>query len=131
MPPAIWRAIQVSTLAELEAHAIKDRVLIVNDLVHDDFVLAVGKASIYLRSHVSDGVCASVMEALAQGVPVVASENGTRPEGVIVYPATDSEALGRALSETLARRSEIVASLKRPVARDTLRVEIDLLTDKA
>jgi glycosyltransferase involved in cell wall biosynthesis len=119
------------TLAELDALSLKDRVLVVDDLAHDDFVLAVGKASIYLRSHVSDGVCSSIMEALAQGVPVVASENGTRPDGVIVYPARDSEVLGRVLSDTLARRPEIVATLKRPEAQDTLRTEVDLLIKSA
>jgi len=30
-------------------------------------------------------VCSSVLEALALKTPVVASENGSRPEGVITY----------------------------------------------
>jgi glycosyltransferase involved in cell wall biosynthesis len=115
-------------LEEIERHGLKDRVLVVDDLDHTDFLAALGKASIYLRSHVSDGVCSSLMEALSLGVPVVASENNTRPEGVIVYPAADPDFLGATLSATLARRAEISASLIKPVATDTLRLEVDLLT---
>jgi glycosyltransferase involved in cell wall biosynthesis len=115
-------------VAEIESHGLKDRVLVLDDLGRDDFLAALGKASIYLRSHVSDGVCSSVMESLSLGVPVVASENGTRPDGVIRYPASDASALARTLSDTVARRAEISAALNRPVVQDTLRVEVDLLT---
>jgi glycosyltransferase involved in cell wall biosynthesis len=124
MEPEIWSAVQ-ERIARL---GIADRVLIVEDLPHEAFLQALGRAGVYLRTHVSDGVCSSVMEALALGVPVVATENHTRPPGVITYQAEDVDALARALEHVLERRDEIVATLPRPEVRDTLADEARLLT---
>lgn len=124
MEPEIWTSVQ----ARIEALGIADRIFIIEDLGHEAFLLALERSSLYLRTHVSDGVCSSVMEALALGVPVVASENHNRPPGVITYPAEDSETLGRTLADVLDRREEIVAALQRPEVRDTLADEARLLT---
>ena len=115
------------SLQVIENRGIRDRVHIVNDLDHDTFLEALGRSSLYLRSHVSDGVCSSVLEALSLGVPVVASENGTRPAGVITYPATDSSRLATILADAVERREEIAARIQRPPIVDTLRTEADLL----
>jgi glycosyltransferase involved in cell wall biosynthesis len=111
----------------IDAHRIGDRVCIVADLDHDSFLDALGRASVYLRSHVSDGVCSSVLESLSLGVPVVASENGTRPPGVMTYPASDPARLAAILDDTLDRQPAIAAQLRRPDVTDTLRTEVDLL----
>jgi glycosyltransferase involved in cell wall biosynthesis len=124
MEPAIWKGVQ-DRIARL---GIGDRVFIIEDLAHDAFLQALGRAAVYLRTHVSDGVCSSVLEALALGVPVVATENHTRPPGVITYPAEDAGGLARTLEDVLARRDDIVATLQRPVVRDTLADEARLLT---
>jgi hypothetical protein len=47
---------------------------------------------------------------------------------VITYPAEDAAALGRALEDVLSRRDDIVATMERPVVRDTLADEARLLT---
>jgi len=112
----------------IEELGIADRLLVVEDLPHEAFLQALGRSTVYLRTHISDGVCSSVMEALALGVPVVATENNNRPAGVIKYPAEDIEALARCLTDVVTRRSEIVAALERPPVRDTLAVEAQLLT---
>ena len=115
----------------IEQREIRHRIHIVDDLDHDTFLEALGRSTLYLRSHLSDGVCSSVMEALTLGVPVVASENGTRPEGVIRYPAKDSGQLATILATALDRRHELAANVKRPEVADTLRVETDLLVEAA
>ena len=115
----------------IQERGISDRVHIVNDLDHDAFLEALSRSSVYLRSHVSDGVCSSVLEALSLGVPVVASENHTRPNGVIRYPATDARRLGLILADTLKRRQEIAQRIERPPLVDTLRTEVDLLVRAA
>ncbi len=125
MEPGLWE----SVYARIQRLGIADRVLVVDDLPHDAFLQALGRASVYLRTHVSDGVCSSVMEALAMGVPVVATENHNRPAGVITYPPEDPEALARHLADVIARRDEIVATLERPQVRDTLAEEARLLTE--
>jgi hypothetical protein len=45
---------------------------------------------VYLRTPECDGVAASVLESLALKIPVVASENGRRPAGVVTYGDTDA-----------------------------------------
>ena len=56
-------------------------LLLLGNLPHDEFLTLLTRCSAYLRSPACDGVAASVLEAVALGVPVVASENGRRPAG--------------------------------------------------
>ena len=126
MEPELWTRVQ-SRLAQPD---LQDRVTLVPDLPHETFLHALGRAHLCLRTHVSDGVCSSVMESLALGVPVVASENGTRPPGVITYPADDAGALARTLADALDRREEIAASLPRHEIPDTLEQEARVITDR-
>ena len=122
--PGVWETVQ----RRIERLGVADRLLVVDDLPHEAFLQALGRSTVYLRTHISDGVCSSVMEALALGVPVVATENNTRPAGVITYPAEDPGALARCLMDVVARRHEIVATMERPQVRDTLAAEAQLLT---
>jgi glycosyltransferase involved in cell wall biosynthesis len=115
----------------LDRRGLRDRVFLVDDLDHEAFMEALGRASVYVRSHLSDGVCSSVLEAMSLGVPVVACENGTRPSGVITYAAQDSRQLAGILANTLERHAEIVSGLARPAVQDTVRVEADLLIEHA
>jgi glycosyltransferase involved in cell wall biosynthesis len=116
------------TADQIASAGLQSRVLMVDDLPHDQFLRALLHSALYVRTPVTDGVASSVLESLSLGIPVVASENGSRPPGVITYPATDADALGRLLIDVLARRPEIVAALPRPPLRDTLSEEIRLLT---
>ena len=109
-----------------------DRICAVGDLSHDQFLTAMTRSRMYVRTHISDGVCSSVLEALTLGVPVVACDNGTRPAGVVTFPAEDSGALAAAVRGVLAVGPP---GERRPVAAgeiaDTVRLEVDLLTDAA
>ena len=68
----------------------RQHLLLVGNLSHGDFLTLLRRCSAYLRSPTCDGMAASVLEALALKVPVVASENGRRPAGVITYCDEDS-----------------------------------------
>jgi glycosyltransferase involved in cell wall biosynthesis len=103
------------------------RVLVIEDLEHDRFLTALSRSAIFLRSHVSDGVCSSVLEALSLKVPVVAAENGQRPPGVLTYVATDPAHLANVLGDAIGRRDRIAASLPVPEIPDTLTLEADVL----
>jgi len=106
---------------------LDDRICLVDDLDHDEFLTALSRAAVYVRTHVSDGVCSSVLEALALRVPVVASANGHRPPGVVTYQATDPEDLRKVLEDTLSKRDAIAAALPRPQVPDTVSVEVQML----
>jgi glycosyltransferase involved in cell wall biosynthesis len=120
----IWPAVQ----ARLAQPDLRDRVIVVDDLRHELFLQALGRSSVCLRTHLSDGVCSSVLEALSLGVPVVATENHNRPPGVITYDPKNVDALASTLDDVLARREEISKALERPAVRDTLAEEAELLT---
>jgi glycosyltransferase involved in cell wall biosynthesis len=120
--------------AETQAHiarlGVGPRIHTLTDVDHDAFLTLLTRSTLYLRTPSSDGIASSVLEALALGVPVVASENGTRPAGVITYPATDPHAMAERVCETLDRRDDIARTMPRPEIQDTLADEIAWLTAK-
>ena len=120
----VWPAVQEA----ISRHGISDRVCFVDDLDHDAFLTALQRSSLYLRTPITDGVASSVLESLALGIPVVACENGTRPAGVVTYPAEDAEQLAEAVERVIVNRAEIVASLTRVEVKDTVADEIAVLT---
>jgi glycosyltransferase involved in cell wall biosynthesis len=122
-------ALHADLMTRISAHQLSDRVLIVDDLDHDQFLTALKRSSLYLRTPTSDGVASSVLESLALGVPVVGAENGTRPPGVVTYRSTEPAHMAQMLEDTLDRRSEISASLPKPELHDTVSTEVRVLTD--
>lgn len=120
----LWDDVQ----ARIRAHAVEDRICLVGDLTHDEFLTALQRSALYLRTPITDGVASSVMESLALGVPVVACENGTRPAGVVTYPAEDAVRLASTVKDVLERRKDIGAPLKRVDVPDTLDAEVGVLT---
>lgn len=63
----------------------RESLLLLGNLAHDQFLTLLRRSSAYIRTPVCDGVSASILESMALGIPVVASENGHRPPGVITY----------------------------------------------
>ncbi|MEO7649742.1 MAG: glycosyl transferase family 1, partial [Bryobacteraceae bacterium] len=55
-----------------------------------------------LRTTTFDGDSISVREALHLGTPVIATDNGMRPEGVRLIPISNPEALALAIEACLA-----------------------------
>jgi glycosyltransferase involved in cell wall biosynthesis len=70
--------------------AERQSLLLLGNLTHDQFLTLLTRSRINLRTPACDGVAASVLESLALGVPVVGSENGRRPRGVVTYRDTDA-----------------------------------------
>jgi glycosyltransferase involved in cell wall biosynthesis len=85
----------------------KDGLLLLGNLPHDDFLTLLSRCSAYLRTPACDGVSASVLESLALGIPVVASENGRRPAGVVTYVEDDPADLCDALSYLMSNYVDI------------------------
>ena len=124
MESGLWDVVQ-AILAQPRLHG---RVLVVDDLSHGAFLEGLRRSSLYLRTPASDGVCSSVLEALALRIPVLAVENGMRPDGVITYPPSDPARLAEALDDVLTRRDDIAESLPSPELPDTVEEEVALLT---
>jgi glycosyltransferase involved in cell wall biosynthesis len=126
MEEGLWTSVQ----ERIRDHRLEPHICTVDDLDHDAFLTVLQKSTLYLRTPITDGVAASVLEALALGVPVVACENGTRPAGVITYAPTDHEEMADRLDYVIGNRSEVVRSMERIDAPDTLTREVALLTSR-
>ena len=120
----VWPAVQKA----IRKHGIEDRICFVDDLDHDAFLSALQQSALYLRTPITDGVASSVLECLALGIPVVGCDNGTRPAGVVTYPADNAQKLAQAVEHVLANRAEVLAAMARFEVRDTLPDEIAVLT---
>jgi len=79
-----------------------DHVMLAGDVPHAQTLLAMERSSILLRTTLYDGDSISVREALHLGVPVIATDNGMRPEGVVLVPRRDKPALLNAVEKRLA-----------------------------
>jgi len=91
-------------------------LLVLGNLTHDEFLTLLGRCSAYIRTPACDGVSASVLESLALGVPVLASENGHRPAGVMTYREGDAADLCAGISTVIQGRARATS---KPQHQDT------------
>jgi len=105
----------------------KKTVLLLGNLPHDEFLTLLRRSWACLRTPACDGVSASVLESLALGVPVVASENGNRPAGVISYREADPRDMCKKLVFVTEHRKELEASLTLPSSSDNVALMADWL----
>lgn len=74
------------------------------EVPHASALAAVAKSDAFLRPTLADGDALSVREALALGVPTVASDASVRPEGTVVFPAGNERALCEAVVKGLSQK---------------------------
>jgi glycosyltransferase involved in cell wall biosynthesis len=108
----------------------KNSLLLLGNLSHDEFLTLLRRSTICLRTPACDGVSASVLESLALGVPVVASENGRRPAGVITYEDGSPGDMCEKLLDASRRYQEIKSGLKADVSDDNVAAMADWLADE-
>jgi glycosyltransferase involved in cell wall biosynthesis len=85
----------------------RESLLLLGNLEHDQFLTLLSRCFAYIRTPACDGVSASVLESLALGIPVIASENGSRPPSVITYPETDAGELCARMLDLLENRESV------------------------
>ncbi len=81
-------------------------ILLCGDVPHDATLRAIASGDVFLRTTLYDGDAISVREALHAGVPVIATDNGMRPDGVHLIPMSDSGALIEAVTACLADKRD-------------------------
>jgi glycogen(starch) synthase len=85
----------------IAAQPWSDHILLCGDVPHRGTLAAIAGADAFLRTTLYDGDSVSVREALHLGTPVIATDNGMRPSGAHLIPASDPAALCRAVEERL------------------------------
>ncbi len=81
---------------------LEESVLLAGWVRHDECLAIIQQADLFLRTTMYDGDASSIREALALGVPVVATKTDFRPEGVFLVPPGDPQALRAMVAEVLA-----------------------------
>lgn len=69
---------------------LAERVMCLGQIPHNRCLSILSRADIFVRPSYADGDSIAVREALALGVPVVASDTDFRPEGAILFRRGDS-----------------------------------------
>jgi glycosyltransferase involved in cell wall biosynthesis len=88
-------------------------VRLLGDVDHDLCLALMSRSDVFVRPTFRDGDSISVREAVALGVPVVASKVGTRPAEVRLFEAGDPAGLSRQVEDVLKsekRRAAAVSS---------------------
>lgn len=116
-----------SFVETIASYRLNDHILLAGDKSHDNFLTLIEHSDLCLRTHIRDGVCSSVMEALALGVPVIACDNGTRPPEVILYRSCDHQDLAEKISMALPRLNELKRKLSSIGERDAMAEELEFL----
>jgi glycosyltransferase involved in cell wall biosynthesis len=86
-------------------------ILLTGDVPHSSTLRAISAADVFLRTTLYDGDAVSVRESLVLGTPVIATDNGMRPEGVRLVPVSDVEALAQAILAVVPRDRQPVSPL--------------------
>lgn len=107
---------------------LDDHIVLAGDQDHDSFLTIMTRSRLYLRTHIKDGVCSSVLEALCLGVPVVACEDGHRPMSVITYENEDIADMVEKISYVLDNHQAISSRIVSPEIKDTTVDEIEILS---
>lgn len=90
----------------------RESLLLLGSLTHDQFLTLLSRCFICLRTPACDGVAASVLESIALAVPVVASENGRRPNGVITYNDMEAVDMSEKLVYVTQHYNQVKAGLR-------------------
>ena len=101
---------------------LDESVFLVGWVRHDECLAIIRQADVFVRTTLYDGDASSIREALALGVPVVATKTDFRPEGVFLVPPGDPQALRAMIVQVLARADQRIESdpSSQPSADDTL-----------
>jgi glycosyltransferase involved in cell wall biosynthesis len=81
---------------------LSDSVFLAGDLDHELCLTLMARSAAFIRPTFRDGDSISVREALALGVPVIATNVGTRPEGTRMFEPGDVDGLVEQVSRVFA-----------------------------
>lgn len=89
----------------IQSKPYAESVLLCGDVPHSTTLRAIAESDLFLRTTLYDGDSVSVREALFIGTPVIATDNGMRPDGTRLIPCSDPDALRRAIEQALTEPS--------------------------
>ena len=109
----------------LHAQGIEDAVFSMGSVPHEMFLNILRHSLAYIRSPMTDGVCSSVLESMKLKVPVLATDNETRPEGTNLWKEGNVESLLTLMKEVVRDREGVVARIPEIVLEDNAKKMAD------
>lgn len=109
----------------------RESLLLLGNLSHDAFSTLLERCFAYIRTPACDGIAASVLESLALGVPVVASENHNRPPQVTTYRENDADDLCQKLRFVTEHYQQLKERTRLDEAEDNIARTADWLLEEA
>jgi glycosyltransferase involved in cell wall biosynthesis len=97
--------------AFLREQNVEQSVCLLPSVPHDVFLTLLSRSLAYIRTPMTDGTCSSVLEALKLRIPVLATDNGTRPKGTSVWQDGDLSAMLALMENVVNNRPMFVANL--------------------
>ena len=96
----------------IEKQTYAQEIMLCGDTEHEVTIKVIAKSDLMLRTTVYDGDAISVREAIHIGTPVIATDNGMRPNGVRLIGSANLNELYVAIKECLAapKKSESVST---------------------
>jgi glycosyltransferase involved in cell wall biosynthesis len=99
----------INLIQQAQALGLTGRVRFLENVPDNDLVLLYNAAILFVFPSVEEGFGLPLLEAMACGVPVVASDNSSLPEiaadAAILVEARDADAIGSVMSEVLTQES--------------------------
>ena len=93
---------------QVESVGLREAVLLTGDLDHELCLVVMANSDVFVRPTFMDGDSISVREAAALGVPVVASNVGTRPEKTVLFEAGNRLELVERIETVLWAKPEVM-----------------------
>lgn len=122
----IWLGFPVKEIPQAEEYLNQqpggrpEHILLLGNLDHDEFLSLLTQCYAYLRPPACDGISASVLESLSLGIPVIAAENGRRPEGVVTYKFADPDDLCAKLDYVVENYDSVKRATRLDQAEDAV-----------
>jgi glycosyltransferase involved in cell wall biosynthesis len=129
----------ISQIDNIEYHSKIIQMIEINSL-KDNFIIIDGNkpfykflkfANIFIRPTITDGDALSIREALALGIPVIASDCVYRPQNVITFKSRDIQDFCRTIENTLENieciSEQICACEQHSYEKEVLDCYIDLI----
>ena len=102
---------EVAAAIDKSGHA--KNICLAGNVEHEVTLHLIKDADVLLRTTVFDGDAISVREALHLGTPVIATDNGMRPEGVELIMSGDRNGLAEAVKRAIVRGKDRCGGTKR------------------
>jgi glycosyltransferase involved in cell wall biosynthesis len=113
----------------IAAKSYANRIFLANDVNHKITLHLINRSDILLRTTKFDGDAISIREALHLETPVIATDNGMRPNGVYLIPKQNEEKLVEAIYEIGEREKPI--KLPKPDDRKNIEAVLNLYQEVA